>query len=571
MIPPSGDNSDALFKKILILSLLVYFIFALFIEMIPYTPKIIKGPLKPQRIVKLTEISVKEQKFTDEQKRRQEEKRLAEERKLLEERKKQEIEKQRLEEQKRSEEERRRSIEEQKRLEEERRLAEKQRRTEEQKRIEEEKHLSEEQRRIEEQKRQEEERQLAEERQRIEEEKRLAEKRQHIEDQKRLEEEKHAAEEQRRTEEQKRQEEKKRLTEEQQRMEEQKHQEEERRLTEKRQRIEDQKRLEEEKHVVEERRRIEEQKRLDEEKRLAEEHQRIEDQKRMEEEKRLAEERRRIEEQKHIEEERRLAKEKNREVARSSGLLKTMKGGKKPADNIIEDKEISSVLPAPADKLIQSPKGKTQPAGRQGQSPPQKTIPPPPSTKGEEKGLKGSEGIGDVSATLATRTPSSSLSGERGVTDIEIKQIDGGDGGGGSGTGGGDTSVVHPRRSQESIKEVVTTHRGSLDFIYKKALRNNPTLKGVVIIEFTIAANGDVTGSDTKCHPEGERPKDLKNIRSFPFTSFRVRMTGRKTFSAACYGRYDALMILSIPAKSLFTSIPEKTSSFSKSFLTCPA
>src|SRR3989304_3063441 len=312
MIPPSGDNSDVLFKKILILSLLVYFIFALFIEMIPYTPKIIKGPLKPQRIVKLTEISKKEPKLTDEQKRRQEEKRVAEERKLLEERKKQEIEKQRLEEQKRSEEEQKRRMEAQKRSEEEKRLADE------------------------------------------------------------------------------------------------------------RKRIEEQKRLEEEKRLSEERQRLEEKKRLEEEERLAEERQRIEEQKRMEEERRLAEERRRIEEQKRMEEERRLAKEKNREVAMSSGLLKTMKGGGKPADNIIEDQEISSVLSAPADKLIQSPQGKPQSAGPKERTLVQKTV--PSSAKEAEKGLKGSEGIGDISETLAIKTPASNLREERHIADIEIKQ-----------------------------------------------------------------------------------------------------------------------------------------------------
>jgi len=270
--------------------------------------------------------------------------------------------------------------------------------------------------------------------------------------------------------------------------------------------------------VAEEQRRIEEQKRLDEEKRLAEERQRIEEQKRMEEEKRLAEERRRIEEQKRIEEERRLAKEKNKEVAMSSGLLKTMKGGKKTADNILEDKEISSVLSAPADKLIQSPQGKPQSAGPKERTPVQKAV--PSSTKEAEKGLKGSEGIGDVSETLAIKTPSSGLSGERHVADIEIKQVDVGGGGGSSGTEGDDTSVVHPRRSQKAIKEVVATHRGSLDFIYKKALRNNPTLKGVVIIEFTIAANGDVTGgriaSSTVKDPSFEE-QVLKRILSWKF------------------------------------------------------
>ena len=117
MIPPSGDKSDVLFKRVLIASLLTYFILALVIEMIPYTREVKRGALQPQRIVKLIEIPLKEPQLSDEQKKRQEEeRRLAEERRLKEERRRQELKRQKTEEQKHREEEKR-LVEERKRTE----------------------------------------------------------------------------------------------------------------------------------------------------------------------------------------------------------------------------------------------------------------------------------------------------------------------------------------------------------------------------------------------------------------------------------------------------------------------
>jgi TonB family protein len=47
-------------------------------------------------------------------------------------------------------------------------------------------------------------------------------------------------------------------------------------------------------------------------------------------------------------------------------------------------------------------------------------------------------------------------------------------------------------RSYESILEVVEGYKGGISFIYNKALRTNPTLRGTVTVEFTIAASGEV-------------------------------------------------------------------------------
>ncbi len=50
-----------------------------------------------------------------------------------------------------------------------------------------------------------------------------------------------------------------------------------------------------------------------------------------------------------------------------------------------------------------------------------------------------------------------------------------------------------PARTQSSIRKVVKARKGILYFLYRKALRANPTLKGKVIIEFIITEDGKVT------------------------------------------------------------------------------
>ena len=482
MTPTPGDKSDLLFKRLLIIWLLVYFIITVVIELIPYTPKVIIRSVKPQRVVKLLQLPVKEPPISEKQKRLEEEKkRLAEEERRRQEQKKIEEEKKRLAEE-------RRLKEEQKKMEAERRKIEEEKRREEEKRLaEEKKKLDEEKQKLREQERKEEEKRLAEEKKRLEEEKKIAEEQKRIEDQKRLEEERKIAEEKRRVEEEKR------AAEEQRRIQEQKRVEEERKIAEEKQRIE------EEKRVAEEQRRIQEQKRVEEERKIAEEKQRIEEEKRIAEEQRRIQEQKRVEEERRIAEEKRLAKERDRQIAMSSGLLKTMKDGKKSVDAIVNKEEIQEIVSTPSDRLIQAQ---------------QKILPAPASIRDEMKELKGSKGIGDIPQTLA-KTQMSGLSGNKELIRIDITYSDN------SKTSGEGSLAMHKGRSQESIKDVVTKHRGSLDFIYKKALRNTPTLKGVMIVEFIIAENGDVTSarivSTTLKDPSFE-DQVIKRIQSWKFT-----------------------------------------------------
>src|SRR3990172_8477851 len=143
MQPPLQDNSEAVFRRLLIISLAAYFIFSLFIVLIPYKPDLQKISIRPQRTVKLTEIPLKgpvpttipakvreKQRLLEEQKKREEEwkkaeaaKKTAVEKKKLEEAKRLAEERKRQGEAKRHEDEQQRAEQERKRAEEEQRLA----------------------------------------------------------------------------------------------------------------------------------------------------------------------------------------------------------------------------------------------------------------------------------------------------------------------------------------------------------------------------------------------------------------------------------------------------------------
>ncbi|MBI5193671.1 MAG: energy transducer TonB [Nitrospirae bacterium] len=57
---------------------------------------------------------------------------------------------------------------------------------------------------------------------------------------------------------------------------------------------------------------------------------------------------------------------------------------------------------------------------------------------------------------------------------------------------GGEGNGLFKPRSRESIKEVLTSYSGSITFLYKKALRDNPELKGTITVEFTIEPSGEI-------------------------------------------------------------------------------
>jgi TonB family protein len=163
---------------------------------------------------------------------------------------------------------------------------------------------------------------------------------------------------------------------------------------------------------------------------------------------------------------------RNRQVAMRSGLLKLL--AKKPASSI-----------ASSEKLLQSGgalKSSTSANYASG-------------LLGGGSDTAGSGGIDQLIGDLGGKVEGIRLA-ERQTTAVENPlQLK-------------DTEGKAVGRAYESIASVVDGLKGWIRFIYNKALRDDPSLKGVVTLEFTITPQGDVTNcrvaSTTLNYPEIE-------------------------------------------------------------------
>lgn len=75
-------------------------------------------------------------------------------------------------------------------------------------------------------------------------------------------------------------------------------------------------------------------------------------------------------------------------------------------------------------------------------------------------------------------------------------------------------------RSRELIKEVLASFNGSIAFLYRKALRDNPALNGTITVEFTIASSGEIINARivaSTIHDEEFEQQVLKCIQSWRF------------------------------------------------------
>jgi len=177
-------------------------------------------------------------------------------------------------------------------------------------------------------------------------------------------------------------------------------------------------------------------------------------------------------------------RKKNMEVAMNSGLLKLLKQPETKTESVPDQKlkkvfsEIKGLSQAP--KAVPGAALQASPKASQGiddiVSKLEKSI---KDSKGTSGAVAGSGGINPMIGDLQKDVGQSSLS-ERKTTAVESPfQIKGGEDG------------KSPRTS-ESIAQVVDTYKGGISFLYNKALRENPTLRGTVTVEFRISADGDV-------------------------------------------------------------------------------
>jgi protein TonB len=130
----------------------------------------------------------------------------------------------------------------------------------------------------------------------------------------------------------------------------------------------------------------------------------------------------------------------------------------------------------------------------------------------------GSSG-GINTASLSRDTGGGGLAGR---STTVVQGVMGGDGGGGAGTGGTLKRGASGKasRSIEDIKLVFDRNKGSIYTIYNRALRDDPTLQGKVVVKLTIAPSGQVldcqlVSSELRA-PDLER-KLLVRIKQFDF------------------------------------------------------
>ena len=130
---------------------------------------------------------------------------------------------------------------------------------------------------------------------------------------------------------------------------------------------------------------------------------------------------------------------------------------------------------------------------------------------------RGSGGIN--TAALSRDTGGGGLAGR---STTAVQGVMGGDGGGGPGAGGTLRRGAGGKasRSIEDIKLVFDRNKGSIYVLYNRALREDPTLQGKVVVKLTIAPSGQVLDcqmvSSELRSPDLER-KLLVRIRQFDF------------------------------------------------------
>jgi TonB family protein len=130
---------------------------------------------------------------------------------------------------------------------------------------------------------------------------------------------------------------------------------------------------------------------------------------------------------------------------------------------------------------------------------------------------RGSGGIN--TSTLSRDTGGGGLAGR---STTVVAGVMGGDGGGGPGAGGTLRRGAGGKasRSIEDIKLIFDRNKGSIYTLYNRALRDDPTLQGKVVVKLTIAPSGQVLDcqlvSSELRSPDLER-KLLVRIKQFDF------------------------------------------------------
>jgi hypothetical protein len=120
---------------------------------------------------------------------------------------------------------------------------------------------------------------------------------------------------------------------------------------------------------------------------------------------------------------------------------------------------------------------------------------------------QGGRASGGINTAGLSRDTGGGGLGGREVTSV-ASSVGGGGGASAAGSGGGGASGANTR-SREEIELVFDRNKAAIYALYNRALRSDPMLRGRLVLELSIAPNGEVTGctvvSSELSDPEFER------------------------------------------------------------------
>lgn len=131
---------------------------------------------------------------------------------------------------------------------------------------------------------------------------------------------------------------------------------------------------------------------------------------------------------------------------------------------------------------------------------------------------RGSGGIN--TAALSRDTGGGGLAG-RATTQVEspVAALGGGGGEEVSAAGGGE----RPARSREEIERVFDRNKGAIYALYNRALRENPTLQGKLVLRLTIAPDGRVTHCEVVSSELGDPELEQKLVQRVMLFQFEPK------------------------------------------------
>lgn len=98
----------------------------------------------------------------------------------------------------------------------------------------------------------------------------------------------------------------------------------------------------------------------------------------------------------------------------------------------------------------------------------------------------------------------------------------------GQATAGNSDGAGGVARSEEEIRKVMTQHKGAIDLIYNRALRQNASLQGKMVVKIVIDPNGRIVEATLVSSELGDRElesKILARIRQITFPASNVLRT----------------------------------------------